>query len=312
MAKVLGVFILSILVGACSSDRQEGFASKTSTNVGLSCQKDDTLTAKAIYGSDNRQDWFSAPGQTKDYWAKATLALMGRGSMVKDGEEYVVASTSYEDMVGLCPGSRFGKQPSAAYCSGFLVAPDLVVTAGHCIRSTTHCRSIDFVFDFAKTEIDQSEYRIPSSSVYACSEVISRSTGATDFAVVRLDRPVTDRVPLNLRRQGTLTVGEQLMLIGHPMGIPSKIADGGFASSVGDTIFATVDAFAANSGSVVLNSKTGLVEGILVAGEVDFEYENGCKIEKNCGDECSGEVITPISKLLSVIPAVDYSNPLCE
>ena len=130
--------------------------------------------------------------------------------------------------------------------------------------------------------------------------------------MIRLDRQVEDRTPLNLRRSDSLGVGEQLMIIGHPMGLPSKIADGGFALTVGNVIEASVDAFAANSGSVILNSKTGLVEGILVAGEADFFLDGNCRREAVCDGTCRGEIITPTAKFSQFIPNIIYNNPVCQ
>jgi hypothetical protein len=312
MEKVFLGFLFIIFISACSSSKQEGFISKTSTNFGIICQNDDALSPKAIYGDDNRLDWFESPGRTKDYWARATVALLPMGAIAETDGKVKIYGSTYEESVGLCPGHRFAKQPTAAYCSGFLVSDEIIVTAGHCIRDVSDCQRTQFIFDFAKTVIDQEDFYVPSTSVYGCQEIIARETGANDFALVRLNRKVTDRVPLNVRRSGSLSIGEQVMLIGHPMGMPSKISDGGIVQSVGQKILASVDAFAANSGSVILNSKSGLAEGILVAGEVDFQYKNGCKIEAVCGNNCSGEVITPISKLLNYIPNINYQNPICE
>lgn len=316
MTKRLGVFILSIsLLVSCSKQEPAGFITKLSTNNGLTCQIPNTkrgFSIKAIYGVDNRLDWHESPGQTKEYWAKATLALIPSYSVIKREEGYEVLGTDYEDEVGLCAGHPFAKQPAAGFCSGFLVSEDLVVTAGHCVRSIGECHRTKFVFDFAKQFSDQEDYHVDDSAVYSCSEIVKREAETDDFAVIRLDRPVEGRTPLNLRRQGVVGVGEQVMLIGHPMGLPSKIADGGFVQSAGNVILATVDAFAANSGSVILNSQTGLVEGILVAGEPDYKYQGGCRVEAVCGAGCSGEVITPISKVLPYIPDIDYDNPVCD
>ncbi len=317
MQKQRFLYFILLLVVACSPKQEEGFFSKESTNTGLTCQNSDfeaaeaDFTIKAIYGEDDRVDWYESPGQTKDYWAKATLALIPYGNLLLRDGEYQINATTYKNAVNLCDGQPFEYQPSAAFCSGFLVSEDLIVTAGHCVRDQSDCDSAYFVFDYAKTRADQDEYRIPSSSVYSCGEVITTQTGARDFAVVRLDRPVTGRTPLNVRRGGSLSRGDQVMLIGHPMGLPSKIADGGFVQSVGDRIEASVDAFAANSGSVILNSATGVAEGILVAGEVDFNYQDGCRVEARCGANCDGEVITPISQVLSYIPDIVYQNPIC-
>ncbi len=309
--------LLQVLIG-CSPRSEQGLISKNSTNVGLTCQITDSsvetndLSVKAIYGEDNRLDWFESPGKTKDYWAKATLAIASSNSLVKEGSDYRLYGPSYKSLMGLCPGQAFENQPSVAFCSGFLVSDDLVVTAGHCMRTTYDCQDSRFVFDFAKTQADQEEFVVSEDKVYFCDEVIAQEVGQNDYAVIRLDRKVTDRVPLNLRRSGNLSVGEQVMLIGHPMGLPSKIADGGFVQSVSHRIVASVDAFAANSGSALFNTQTGLVEGLLISGEADFRTINGCRVENVCGSECQGEVITPIAKVLPFIPNIEYDNPVCR
>lgn len=320
MQKHIVLFLVLILLAACSPKPEDGFFSKESTNTGLTCQNNDAsapqskseLTLKAIYGEDNRYDWYEAPGQTTQYWAKATLALIPNYNLLSRNGGYEISASSYKNTVNLCDGQPFEYQPSAAFCSGFLVSKDIVITAGHCIRDLSDCQSTNFVFDFAKTSANQESYFVAASSVYQCAEVIKTQTGDHDFAVVRLSQPVLDRTPLNVRRSGSLNRGDQVMLVGHPMGLPSKIADGGFVQSVGSKILASVDAFAGNSGSVILNSATGVAEGILVAGEADFSYKDGCRVEARCGSNCTGEEITPIHDVLSYIPDLIYDNPICS
>jgi hypothetical protein len=313
MQQLFVLVLLSVLFLGCSPKVQQNKAFfRSGTNNGLSCQTSDALSSQAIYGTDNRLDWFEAPGLTTSYWARATVALIQQRSLQFDGDGYQVRGPSYEQMAQLCPGNPFAHQPSAAFCSGFLVSEDLVVTAGHCVRSQLECQNTSFVFDFATHTSDQTNYRVSSSEVYSCGEVIQRQVGLVDFALIRLNRAVTDRVPLNLRRQGQVSVGEQVMLIGHPMGLPSKIADGGFIMGVGARIFASVDAFAANSGSPVLNSSTGRVEGILVSGEADFTTQGDCRVEAVCDQNCRGEGITPIANVIPYLPITeDYPNPVC-
>ena len=62
-----------------------------------------------------------------------------------------------------------------------------------------------------------------------------------------------------------------------------KIADGAWVRKNTNPVFfqTNLDAFGGNSGSPVLNSETGEVEGILVRGEIDYSYDSrGCRVPK--------------------------------
>src|SRR5690606_39537024 len=72
---------------------------------------------------------------------------------------------------------------------------------------------------------DLGKVLVPASSAYSCKKIISQSlNGATkdDFAVIELDRKVTDRNPLKFRRSGKVTTGTPLVVIGHPTGLRSE------------------------------------------------------------------------------------------
>ena len=85
-----------------------------------------------------------------------------------------------------------------------------------------------------------------------------------DFALIQLDRKVTDRRILDYRRKGRISKGENLVVIGHPSGLPTKIADGAYVKSLKNKFFrANLDTYGGNSGSAVFNANTGVVEGIV-------------------------------------------------
>ncbi len=325
------LFICLILVSCMPATRQESlFSHQSFDSEFYSCPGNDIqaksqeegkthqeqegrLVAKSIYGTDDRKDWFESSDDMKNQWARSTLALIrNSNSKIKRIENgyYMITARSHGDRNDLCPGVAFMDQPTPALCSGFLIYDDLIVTAGHCLRNNQECRSTYFVFDFAKQREDQDEYRIPASSVYTCGEIVTRKKmGWDDFAVIRLDRPVTDRTPLKFRRQGSVSVGDELTLIGHPGGLPSKITEG-LVKEVGPHFFASVDAISGSSGSPVINTRIGWVEGFLVFGNEDYkemgsQEKDLCRVDYVCdlnGDECTGELITPISKVLAQIP----------
>lgn len=257
-----------------------------------------------IYGEDNRKDVFESRDSALVELSKSTAAMIGADSLraVRSGETQISAQTLQSR--GICAKERFSKQISAANCSGFLVAPNILVTAGHCIKSDFDCTSYRWVFDYKVDYSDQGAINVPTSSVYSCKKIISRSLDQStkdDFAVIELDRRVTDRRPLSFRRKGKITVGTDIAVIGHPTGLPTKIADGAKVRSLQTKFFvANLDTYGGNSGSAVFNVRTGEVEGILVRGENDYVYDSnlGCQVSNVCTNEgCRGEDVTFITHI---------------
>ena len=156
---------------------------------------------KVVYGVDNRVDLYQTEVPLFYELAHSTAAMIRSSDLTENGETVTISGSTLESR-GICPTARFSKQLTAASCSGFLVGPDLLVTAGHCITSQSDCNSFSWVFDYNISEESEGlEYDVPSSSVYRCSQIIeqdlSRST-MNDFALIRLDREVNDRTPLKV------------------------------------------------------------------------------------------------------------------
>jgi hypothetical protein len=106
--------------------------------------------------------------------------------------------TAGEEM-NLCPTERFVNEPSAASCTGALVGPDLVLTAGHCTSAPSDCENMVFGFDYLVDENQVLPGFIPTEKVYFCKEIVSsKIENGLDYAFVRLDREVRDRKPLRV------------------------------------------------------------------------------------------------------------------
>ena len=275
---------------------------------------------KSIYGEDNRIELYNASPETRrladsvvSFWKSAQVRSA-------PGDKAVSLETEkFADAHDLCPGEKFSGQPMGAFCSGSLVGEDLIMTAGHCIVNQAECDDARLVFGFAlKSRNAGAAVRIGQEDVYTCKKVVSRFLGGEpgflgpkpygpDYALIQLDRKVAGHKPLAINRGGGLKNGDKLMVIGHPVGLPLKIAAGATVRDVyPHGYFVTdLDTFGGNSGSPVFNAATGLIEGILVRGDNDFTYspEAGCTTmaasPQNGG---RGEDVTKISVLESFIP----------
>lgn len=293
--------LIALMIAACAPKAHH----QTAAHAGA---QDLTVTQSVIYGDDNRHDYFAETDPAIREAADSTVALMNESSLTPGPRgTVVIKGEPYGKTYGLCETEAFWEQETAAFCSGFLVASDTIVTAGHCIANASECASTAIVFDFAYKAPGLAPKTVPERNVYRCKNIIhteSSSAGA-DFAVIKLDRAVVDRHPLGLRRQGTPKVGDDLVVAGHPTGLPLKIAGGAKIRSTASQAYfvANLDTYGGNSGSAVFNARTLEVEGILVRGEQDFKWGPGrCMISNVCpSNGCRGEDVTKISEALSFI-----------
>jgi V8-like Glu-specific endopeptidase len=268
------------------------------------------LHEKVIYGDDGRQDVYQTTDPRLLKLADSTVALFQASGVAEKNGVASLATRTFGDEMGLCKDEPFFSQPTGAFCSGSLVAPDVVMTAGHCVTSAADCQGIKFVFGFAVKTAGAMPTSVPAAEVYGCKELIGRQqdNAGADWSLVRLDRVVAGHAPLKLNQTGVIAKGTPVLVIGHPSGLPTKI-DGGAAvrdSSNPGFFVANLDTYGGNSGSAVFNAETGLVEGILVRGEQDFKYDSArqCSVSNRCpNDGCRGEDVTKIANVAGMIPA---------
>ncbi len=197
---------------------------------------------KPIYNSaDDRRDYFGIYDSNVKEIAKASVALFKpeRISISDYPQGVEIISPTLGEKLELCKSEQFGTQVAGAYCSGTLVKNDTVLTAGHCvgeIRKTgvPKVKDITFAFDyFVKSKEDHGPRRIDANYIYRGSELlggalISRAAGGDDWALVKLDRPVSDdvAVPVSKRLKGRVANNASVFVVGYPSGLPLKYAPG--------------------------------------------------------------------------------------
>ena len=263
---------------------------------------------KVVYGTDGRLEVNEAP-QAFANWANSTAAHIPNSNIEEEGDDFRIKGETLIDTNRVCEGVKYANQIAPGRCSGFLVAPDVLVTAGHCMRTAADCSNNSWVFGFYADVHGDAKTLVKNNQVYKCSKVLSqvldRQTN-NDYAIVKLDRVVEGRTPLKFRTSGKVANNSDLIVIGNPIGLPTKVTTGGTLRKNDNAVFfvANLDTFGGNSGSAVFDSKSGLVEGILVRGETDFSYDSahGCYEVNVCPEgACRGEDVTRITNLSQLI-----------
>ncbi|NOJ80896.1 trypsin-like serine peptidase [Myxococcus xanthus] len=320
---LFGVLLCFISVAACVQD------SGPVTKGGDTPAPTDMLQQRAVYGNDDRMDYYAHPSLAlRKLTQESTVALMDVDDLnMSDSSRTIFFSKTLQESLNLCSNQRFLQDPTPAFCSGTLIDDDLVLTAGHCIKGPRSCSSTRFVFKYYRTgatTLESSTWE----DVFSCKRVVVRNTSTVagrqlDYAVVRLDRPVNSSraFPASVRVSNTaLPVGAKLAVIGTGSGIPFKIDSGGQVhdprGSTLDYFVGDTDTFGGNSGSGVYVSSNGnyFLAGILVGGSPDYvEAPDGeCNVVNDCQDgSCSGEEITYVRPAIDAYCAVDTSVRLC-
>jgi len=270
---------------------------------------------RAIYGTDSRVDHSEITDPKWRAIGDATVIQIGNPypghpcpdaeqvfSPAVDGVRTVTWTTTLEQSLGAnCGGTlNFAEQLNPGCCSGTLIAPNKIATAGHCVNAD-NCASKTYVFGATSDKlVTGGEFHV--DQIYKCQKVdISVLNGLPqDYAVITLDRVVPESVakPVTLSDQEP-SVGDSLIMIGHPAGLPRKYADDATVKSVWNSgtesayYMTNLDAFGGNSGSGVFNTATYEMMGILVSGATDF-YAGGCEAyyPQEAGSERLSNAIT--------------------
>ena len=282
----------------------------------VSCQtaRPDAAETKTFYGNDDRIEAYQAGSDPKMMARiRATAAVISDTDVVATSAgKFQLKSTPEENY--LCLDERFRSQPVVPYCTAALVAPDLVVTAGHCVPSAA-CANIRIVFDFAYQSADADPLVGKEEDLYGCAEVVARYPNGHDVAIMRLDRKVSGREPMPLGESGDLAVGQKLTLLGHPVGWPLKVAPNGELRSFpgGSEIIASVDAYGGNSGSPILDAKSMQLVGILISGATDFGVDGDCLRSHVCSQiGCQGEVIVVNDAFRDLLQSTPHAESAAE
>ena len=157
------------------------------------------------------------------------------------------ASASLEDTIGLAIESVVSIISDEGRGSGFLVDPKTVITNHHVVGGSKNVL-------------------VKLSSGSALSGTVERIAESHDLALIRLDRELPDRRSLELLSVSALRVGQEVYVIGSPMGVLESSVTRGIVSAIrpfeGATLVQTDAAINPGNSGGPLVDRSGRVVGI--------------------------------------------------
>ncbi len=234
---------------------------------------------RGVWGSDERLDVWQIQdglvlenvGCVASIWESSHLFAGEEGMLELDVKNF---GRSYN----LNVNEPFRHQPVSRgkLCTGFLVAEDIIATAGHCVNSH-NLSALRIVFGYRMMDAWTPLTRVSADDVYQCVDIVrkeyQRDGKRSDWALVKLDRAVKGRPAARLV-DGDIARHQPIYVVGHPCGLPLKYAPGASVHRVHDGYFvADLDVYSGNSGSPVFDRESGEVIGLVARGDNrDFRW----------------------------------------
>ncbi len=199
---------------------------------------------------------------------------------------------------------------SFTLCSGALLAPNVVLTARHCVSvesntaptcdqngNDTSGADLGDDVPLANIRVMVGPAIYQTETPAAGATAIFHSSGSTqcnaDLALIQLDKPITTVAPMRVRVQSGVTVGETVRAVGfgyndQDASVGTRFRkDGVSVLAVGSTVSASQTALGSNefevgesmcggdSGGPAIDEKTGAIVGIVARGPADCTLASG-------------------------------------
>ncbi|WP_179345592.1 trypsin-like peptidase domain-containing protein [Winogradskyella ursingii] len=250
-----------------------------------------TKVSRGVFGADDRKEVKDAHGY--EDFVRATAVMIPKdkiygdevyGWSLSDRLKSQFGTDKFDDNV------KYLDQPAIGSCTGFLIAPDMMVTAGHCINSMEDANSYVWVFDYTSESkfIDGMYLKFDPKNIYEVESIIASKLddeSKDDYAVLKLTR-ASERAPYRFRTSGGVLKNGAINTIGSPTGLPLKFSTNAVVvdTSPNNWFKSNIDSFPGNSGGPVFD-QNGFIEGILVRGAVEYSdgsYTGDYKYDEDC------------------------------
>lgn len=198
-------------------------------------------------------------------------------------------ATSLGNRYNLCHDQAFFNQRVVGVGTAFITDKKQMITAAHVFPGPLKDYAIVFGYHVIN-QLGTAETSIDAKNVYYPDKIIKRYDDL-DLVVFETDREL-NRPVLAWEKSAALHNGNEIYMLGYPMGLPEKLAINADITDNANRYFfyTSLDSFQGNSGSPIFNFETHKIIGVLVSGMVDYELHGDCYRTTSCRQpDCVGE-----------------------
>jgi len=232
---------------------------------------------------DDRIEIDAAPAFARgQFESVAAVIPLARLTQRPDGQ-WVLKAPLLREYYDVDASEPFREQPVAAVAAASLLSSQVVFTAWHIATSASLLKRLRFVFGYRMDGASPVTV-FPPEDVYEATFLCSNPR--RDIAAFQLDRPVPAHRTALPRHAGKVADGEELYVIGYPVGLPAKFAGNGrvLDNTSRSRFRADLDVMGANSGSPVFSLTDRDVVGVVSSGPQGWTTVNGKLVSDFCHD----------------------------
>lgn len=285
-----------------------------------------------------------SPTSSEKRLMDATGMLVPRGLIHYNAStnSYNIDSESLIELEGdrqICSNSRFyGETHAIAGRTGFLVTPNMIMTAPH--RSTTYIPPGGTAFDplqwivvfrprNSSPCVDFRWDNIPAQDVFNTVQMIVNTldnapSNRYDYMVLKLDRYAINRSQMKIRRSGAPRKGDRVVSTGFPLRTALKIDTAAkvgehaitrtdvpsdvLLSYVGNDIFENMHIDPGSSGAPIYNVSDDVIEAVVSYGLGNTQWttdSSGCYTASQQDIIRASDFNGPTADIQSVIPRTE-------
>lgn len=254
-----------------------------------------TSQAMAIYEADNRLDFHEIQDEKLKELSKS-VAYQIYFDELKGWtfNKFWLILTSPLSARGICETERFAKHPVMRNdCSGILVGPKKLLLPGNCITEH-YCSNglFYFMFNYRHEDAGILDNMRNRNDFYQCKKILKRvydPNTAMSYAIIELNKEVKGITPVAIAKENVIDPKDELVAIGHPEGMPIKIANDAYVTDQNETHFlVSSDISGRSKGTAIFNLKTHELVGMLIYGTKNYDFSDG--------DYCQKAPVLPLSE----------------